>query len=74
MSDLAMLLLLLAKVPWEIIITTPQKTMIHSQVTLSNRVTLFNVWQDKTTSSAACEVGGLVCDYPQDTCGPVPQL
>lgn len=74
MSDLAILLLVLTKVPGEIIITTPQKTMIHSQVTPSNQVTLFNVWPDKTTSSAACAGGGLVCRYPQDTCCPVGQF
>lgn len=43
MSDLSMLLLVLTKVPWEIIIITPQKTMIHSQVTLSSCVILLNL-------------------------------
>lgn len=57
MPDLAMLLLVLTKVPWEIVLITPQKTMISSQVTLRNWVILFDLQQHKSTATVK-ELGG----------------
>lgn len=59
--------LVLTKVPWEILIT-PQKT-IDSRATLSGCVILFHLQHHKPTSSAACEAGGLVlCHRPDNLC------